>query len=228
MPGLPFAKMHGAGNDFIMVAAGDPADRPPLTAGRIARLCRRRTGIGADGLIIVGSGDGAVLSMDYFNADGGRAEMCGNGARCTVAFAHRRQLTGAAGALATDAGTLPYRVHGPADVEIDLPAPRDLALNIALAGSPYTAHHACNTGVPHLVIPVSNVSSVAVERDGPPLRRHPHFAPAGTNVNWVGPDATSTGWQLRTFERGVEGETLACGTGAAAAAVVLHALGLAS
>lgn len=228
MQGLPFAKMHGAGNDFVMVAAVDLAGTPPLTADRIARLCRRRTGIGADGLIVVGADDGADLRMDYFNADGGRAEMCGNGARCTVAFAHRRGLVGAAGTLATDSGPLAFRVHGPADIEVDLPRPRDLALNIALAGSPFSAHHACNTGVPHLVIPVPNVAAVDVERAGPPLRRHNHFAPAGTNVNWVSRDARTLRWSLRTFERGVEGETLACGTGAAATAVVLHALGLAA
>jgi diaminopimelate epimerase len=228
MATLVFTKMHGAGNDFIMLDAADLVGRPPLSSRRIAELCDRRTGIGADGLIVVGQSAGADLSMDYWNADGGSATMCGNGARCTVAFAHRRGLIAERGTLATAVGPLAFRVHGPGDIEVDLPEPRDLQLNLALPGSHYGAHHACNTGVPHLVIPVNKLETIEVEREGPGLRRHPYFSPDGVNVNWVSRVPGSAAWSIRTFERGVEAETLACGTGAAATAVVLHSLGLAT
>jgi len=221
---LHFTKMHGAGNDFVMVAARDLPAARSLAADRIAALCNRRTGIGADGLIIVGPAAAADVRMDYFNADGGGAAMCGNGARCTIAFAHQLGLVGETGTLATASGDLAFRVHGPSDIEVDLPAPRDLTLNIALAGSPYAEHHACNTGVPHLVIPVADVEAVDVAVAGPLLRWHPHFAPLGTNVDWISKSDREGVWRLRTFERGVEAETLACGTGAAAAAAVLVSL----
>jgi diaminopimelate epimerase len=228
MARMPFTKMHGAGNDFVMVLAADLGGMPPLSGQRIAALCHRRTGIGADGLIVVGTPADADLRMDYYNADGGEAEMCGNGARCTVAFAHRRGLCVARGTLATASGPLGFQVHGAEEIEVDLPAPRDVALDLDVAGAAYPALHACNTGVPHLVIPVPDLDAVAVERDGRELRHHPRFAPAGTNVNWVCRDEAAGQWHLRTYERGVEAETLACGTGAAATALILCRLGLAA
>lgn len=228
MARLPFAKMHGAGNDFVMVLASDLAGRPPLSSERIAALCHRRTGIGADGLIVVGRPEDADLRMDYYNADGCEAEMCGNGARCTIAFAYRRGRCAGEGTLATASGFLAYRVHGPDEIEVDLPPPRNLVLDLEVPGAPYPALHACNTGVPHLVIPVLDIEAVDVDRDGRALRHHPQFAPAGTNVNWVCRDEAADEWRLRTYERGVEAETLACGTGAAAAVVILCRLGLAA
>ncbi len=226
---LPFVKMHGAGNDFVMVDGRDLADGPPLDRARIAALCDRRTGIGGDGLIIVGRDPDGAVRMTYYNADGGEAEMCGNGARCTVAFAHARGLLGATGVLATAAGPLEARVHGPGDIEVSLPPFRDLATDLSLDGVPAgTACHHCDTGVPHLVIPVDDIDAVDPAAAGPPLRHHGRFVPAGVNVNWVAPGAGGAAWQLRTYERGVEAETLACGTGASAAAAVLVRLGRAT
>ncbi len=226
---LAFTKMHGAGNDFVMLD-GRALDAP-LSRAAIAAVCDRRTGVGADGLIIVArpASPGASFRMVYFNSDGGEAEMCGNGARCTVAFAHAHGLMpGAEARFDTFSGVLPARVHGAADIEVGLPAWRDLELDFAVDGSPWSEHHRCNTGVPHLVIPVADIDAVDLRTWGPALRRHARFAPAGTNVNWIAPAPGGDGWLLRTYERGVEDETLACGTGASAAAVILCSLGRAA
>jgi diaminopimelate epimerase len=221
---LPFVKMHGAGNDFVMVDARD-LDGRALDGRLIARLCDRRRGVGADGLIVIAPpvSTEAAFRMIYYNADGGEAEMCGNGARCSVAFARFRGLVGDRCLFDTYAGVLEGTSHGEDDIAVTLPAYRDLALDIVLEGSLWPAHHACNTGVPHLVIPVDDVEDVDVARWGREFRFRDEFAPAGTNVNWVAP-GTNGEFLLRTYERGVEAETLACGTGASAAAVVLSSL----
>ncbi len=170
---LTFTKMHGAGNDFVML---DGRDLPqPLDRATIAALCDRRTGIGGDGLIVVAPPASAEASfrMIYFNADGGEAEMCGNGARCTVAFAAAHGLADGPVRFDTFSGVLDGRVHGPGDIEVSLPGWRDLELDFALPGSPWPHHHRCNTGVPHLVIPVPSVDEVDLPTWGPRLRRAP-------------------------------------------------------
>ncbi len=225
---LPFVKMHGAGNDFVMLDHRDVATAGAvLDRALIAALCDRRKGIGADGLIVIGPGSSAGTSfrMTYYNADGGEAEMCGNGARCSVAHAHSLGLAPATCRFDTWSGELWGRVHGHGDVEISLPGWRNLDLAVGLADAPWPLQASCNTGVPHLVIPVADVDEVDLEFWGPRLRAHEQLGPAGTNVNWVSPDGPDDGWRIRTFERGVEGETLACGTGASASAVILCALG---
>jgi diaminopimelate epimerase len=199
-----------------------------LTREHIAALCDRRKGVGGDGLIVVGPAADADFRMTYYNADGGEAEMCGNGARCSVAFAHARGLAPATCRFATASGLLEGWVHDPDDIEVSLPAWRDLALDVSLTGTPRSGCHACDTGVPHLVVPVDDVDMVDVVAEGPPLRWHAAFAPVGTNVDWVDRLGADGAWRLRTYERGVEGETLACGTGAAATAAVLCKLGLAT
>jgi len=219
---LPFHKMHGAGNDFIMI---DTRDLGPiqLTRRTIADLCDRRTGLGADGLILLAPATDPAhhFRMIYFNADGGEAEMCGNGARCTVALAHRLDLAPAVCRFETQPGVLNGQVFGPGDVEVSLPAWKDLETDLQLEDQPFSALHTCNTGVPHVVIPVADIEAVDLEKWGPVIRRADRFAPAGTNVNWIAADTESGEFRLRTYERGVEAETLACGTGASAAAVVL-------
>jgi diaminopimelate epimerase len=226
---LPFVKMHGAGNDFIMidhrVLSGRGLDGR-LDRARIAALCDRRKGVGGDGLIVIGPGSSpaSAFRMTYFNADGGEAEMCGNGARCSVAYAHRLGLMAESCRFDTWSGVLDGWVHGDGDIEITLPAWRDLELSVGLTDTPWERQASCNTGVPHLVIPVANVDDVDLPQWGPILRRHPRFGTAGTNVNWVSPDGRQGVWRIRTYERGVEAETLACGTGASASAVILCAL----
>jgi diaminopimelate epimerase len=226
---LAFSKMHGAGNDFLMVAQAD-LERAGLApdASLVVRLCDRRRGVGADGLIVIGPHAEADFAMTYFNSDGGEAEMCGNGARCAFAFARTSGLVGPDGGVcATASGRVAGAFAGDL-VAVDLTPPRDLALDVSAAGEHPFAHlHSVNTGVPHLVVPVDEVESVDVARWGRRLREDPAFAPAGINVNWVAPQAYGDAWVMRTYERGVEAETLACGTGASAVALVLTALGLA-
>ncbi len=222
---LSFVKMHGAGNDFVLLAADELAGEP-LTPATVAHLCDRRLGIGADGLLLLAAGDPDVdFRMVYYNADGLPAEMCGNGARCVVAYAHQRGRIGDHCRFATDAGIVTGRRFEDGSVEVSLPAWYDLDLEMTLTDSPFSPHYFCNTGVPHLVIPVDDVDTIDVAGQGRPLRHHPQLGAAGANVNWVDQRGTDGCLRYRTYERGVEAETLACGTGAAAVAVVLAALG---
>lgn len=225
---LEFTKMNGAGNDFILVdnRAGHIRLGPP----QVARLCHRQRGIGADGLLLLvpcvtGRADWA---WEFYNSDGSSAEMCGNGARCFARFVQR--LTGSTGALTfeTIAGVIRARFDGDR-VTVSLTPPRDLRLDrqVTLASGPAVVH-SLNTGVPHAVLLVPDADQAMVQSTGAELRHHPEFAPRGTNVNFVqvlGPGTI----RVRTYERGVEGETLACGTGVTASALVCAALhGLAS
>ncbi len=219
---LPFVKMHGAGNDFVMIASQHLREGG-LSTSQIAALCHRRTGIGADGLIIIAppQNQSADFRMIYYNADGLEAEMCGNGARCSVAFAQQLGLFNNQCRFETFSGTLTGILHNPEDITVSLPCWQNLKVNIPVEGSPFPAHHQCNTGVPHVVIPVPSVDDVDVVKWGAFIRKHDCFSPAGTNVNWVSKGDDSDEIMIRTFERGVENETMACGTGASAAAVVL-------
>ncbi len=223
---LRFVKMHGAGNDFILV---DGRSLPPagLDRARIAALCHRRRGVGADGLLVIRPDREADFNMTYYNRDGGEAEMCGNGARCAVSFAQQIGLAGESCRFTTSAGELTGKVVDD-EVSVSLPPWRDLKCDLKMDGSPFPQHHFVNTGVPHLVIPVPDVAEVDLMTWGPTLRNHPLLGPAGANVDWIQTPTRDGEFALRTYERGVEAETQACGTGAAAVAVVLCHLGLAS
>jgi diaminopimelate epimerase len=217
---LKFTKMNGAGNDFVMLDNLDGGLE--LGPGQIASLCDRHRGVGADGVLIIERpANGADFRMRYYNADGGEAEMCGNGARCFARFASR--ITGKQGALSfeTPAGVIRAECDG-SNVRLAMSEPHGLELDreIALSGGSVVAH-SVNTGVPHAVVFVEELEKTDVRGLGAGLRYHPHFAPKGTNVNFVqviGPSAVA----VRTYERGVEDETLACGTGVVAAALILH------
>ncbi len=223
IPGIPFHKMHGAGNDFVMLLKQDLPSFP-LGPKRIAQLCDRRLGIGADGLIIVEpTTDDVSFRMHYFNSDGHEAEMCGNGARCAFALAHAVGIVGPSGTFASASGLHSGRILGHQEVEVQLPGWSDLELSLHLEGIPWSSVGFCNTGVPHTVISMPDLASLdALDIDhwGPVIRNHIHFGSAGCNVNWMALDPESGVAHLRTFERGVESETLACGTGASAAAVI--------
>jgi len=214
---LPFVKMHGAGNDFVMLD-GRELDQP-LARAVIAGICDRRRGVGADGLIVIAPSRERDFRMIYWNADGGEAGMCGNGARCSVEYAASLGLHDGRCVFDTSAGELSGVRHGPGDIDVTLTPWRDLVLDLELEDSPWSEHHLCHTGVPHLVVPVADLEAVDVTTWGSRLRHHPHFGSEGVNVNWVA--ARGDGFALRTYERGVEDETLACGTGASAAAVIL-------
>ena len=219
---LTFTKMNGAGNDFVMLDNRDGT--LALDKAQIARLCDRLRGIGADGLLVLEPAqNGAEFRMRYYNADGGEAEMCGNGARCFGRFAQR--VSGKQGDIAfeTLAGVITAQFVGE-NVRIQMSVPHSLRLNDALdvTGEKLTVH-SVNTGVPHAVVFVDDLEAVEVRRFGAGLRYHPHFAPKGTNANFVKKVGAQT-IAIRTYERGVEDETLACGTGMVACALVFHEL----
>jgi diaminopimelate epimerase len=218
---LRFTKMNGAGNDFVLVdnREGDIH----LNAGQISRICDRHRGVGADGILLLEEAvNGADFRMRYYNRDGGEAEMCGNGARCFARFA--KKVTGAEGEISfeTPAGVIGAELHGES-VTLRMSEPQDLRLNLALAGaSAHKAFHFINSGVPHVVVPVSRIEDVDVRRDGAAIRQHATFSPKGANVNFLEKRGAKQ-IAIRTYERGVEDETLACGTGVVASALIFAA-----
>lgn len=214
-----FTKMNGAGNDFVLIDNRQGQIR--LKPDDVMRICHRHRGVGADGvLMLVPAKNGrADWAWDFFNSDGSTAEMCGNGARCFARFVKRE--VGANGTLSfeTGAGVITANFDGDR-VKINLTDPKEMRLNeqIPLAGGP-TVVHSLNTGVPHAVLFVKDADDAMVRNIGAEIRFHKHFQPRGTNVNFVqvlGPQSI----RVRTYERGVEAETLACGTGVTASALI--------
>src|SRR5260370_25369898 len=215
---LRFTKMNGAGNDFILIdnRAGDIR----MDRRQIARLCDRHSGIDADVVLLLEKqSNRADFRMRYFNADGGEAEMCGNGARCFARFANK--IAGAQKKISfeTPAGVIAADLVNDL-VTLKMTEPTDLRINMKLpvADENKTVHF-INSGVPHVVIPVSRVDDVDVRREGSAVRYHNMFSPNGANVNFIekrGPNKIA----VRTYERGVEDETLACGTGVVASALI--------
>ena len=221
---LPFFKMHGGGNDFVLMDHREP-HIPEAEQSRFAqRVCAPRVGVGADGLILIENSSLADFRWRFYNADGSEAEMCGNGARCAARFAvihgiAQPRLTFETLAGLIEAEVLNYQVRvAMADVggfRLDLAIPLE---GETLAG------HFMKVGVPHTVVPVDNLEEVPIRRWGREVRFHPMFQPAGTNVNFVRAQSPHQ-LAVRTYERGVEDETLACGTGAVAAALICARLG---
>ena len=219
---LNFTKMNGAGNDFVMVDNRDLSHT--LDKAAIARLCDRHRGIGGDGLIAVEPAtDGADFKMRYYNADGGEAEMCGNGARCFARFASKIANKTGNIRFETLAGVIGAELIGD-QVRLSMSAPHSLALGTELGvdGEKLKVHF-LNTGVPHAVVFVNDLENTDIVRLGRALRYHEHFAPKGTNANFIG-ELPGGDIAIRTYERGVEGETQACGTGVTAAALLFAKL----
>lgn len=220
---LNFWKMNGAGNDFVMLDNRDLA--LSLTNAQIEKLCDRHRGIGADGLLLVEPAtDGGDFKMRYYNADGGEAEMCGNGARCFGRFVnHLHNNSLGQIRFETLAGMISAEFEGD-QVRINMSAPHSLKLSqeLPVAGENLTVH-SVNTGVPHAVVFTDDLANVPVVPWGAGLRYHEAFKPKGTNANFVSVLAPGS-ISIRTYERGVEGETLACGTGMVACALIHHEL----
>lgn len=225
---LQFAKMHGAGNDFIVV--DDTPARRTYSPEQIRKLCRRRTGIGADGLISLQAlPDSSAVQMSFFNCDGSRASLCGNGLRCAAAFAGKYGLAeGPFIRFVTDSGILCAELLGNNQVRIELPLTEDFQEYPSLpsdegAGIRMKGYRGV-VGVPHFVLPLPDVSDIDLPALGRSIRFHRLFAPGGVNVDFVQDPAglpEGSPLPIRTYERGVEGETLACGTGIASAACAL-------
>ncbi|WP_028845748.1 diaminopimelate epimerase [Thermodesulfatator atlanticus] len=229
--GLPFTKMVASGNDFILINNFDKKVPSELGPELAKRLCRRAFSVGADGLILIEppKTKEACFSWRFFNADGSEAEMCGNGGRCAARFAVEEGLCPEKLAFETLAGLIQAEVNGK-EVKIKLTPPKDLKLDFPVSVNDKTLLVSfVNTGVPHvvLILPEEELKDFPVNEVGKKIRFHQAFAPAGTNVNFV----AQTGPQnllVRTYERGVEAETFACGTGACASAIIAISKGLIS
>jgi len=221
--------MTGSGNDFVMIDARVSSPNE-WTAADMAALCARGTGLGADGVVFLSPGSGAdKVRMVYFNSDGSRAAMCGNAALCSTRLAtHMGLVDGGEMLLETDAGTFESRsgtLDGRAELRFAPVAAPEAVTGIALADGELRLAHTV-VGVPHLVILVRDLAGVPVDARGRELRHHAALGPDGANVNFVASGPEEGHWRMRTYERGVEGETLACGTGAVAAACALDHWGL--
>ncbi len=222
---IPFMKMSGSGNDFILIDHRKPIMDVDRMAEFARKVCRRRTSVGADGLIFVENSDKADFKWRFFNADGSEAEMCGNGGRCVARFANLKGITGPALTFETIAGILSAQVNRKS-VKLEMTKPHSLNLDeTLLIDGKQEIFSSINTGVPHAVKFVEDVETVDVVRFGRAIRNHPHFAPAGTNANFVRLTKDSQ-LSVRTYERGVEDETLACGTGTVASALIAALKGL--
>lgn len=221
---VKFYKMTGSGNDFVMLDGRlTPAQDWP--AERIRGICDRRNGVGADGLVILTPEDPGTVRMAFFNSDGSAAAMCGNAALCSTSLAVLLGLApGPEMRLATDAGTFPTRATGVKSESAlnlpDFPLPVEVPIPLKLGE---LGVWLTTVGVPHLTILVADVDNLDLATRGRELRFHPAAGPAGANANFVSPERGSASgrWLMRTYERGVEGETLACGTGAVASAAAL-------
>jgi diaminopimelate epimerase len=224
---LPFVKMHGGGNDFVLIDHRQQVI-PAAEYNRFARrVCAPKVGVGADGLILIETSKVADFRWRFFNADGSEAEMCGNGARCAARFAVMHKIGGPRLTFETLAGLIAAEVDQ-RRVEVTMTGVEDLRLNLAIPLEEVRlTGHFLRVGVPHFVLPVEDLEGVPTVPWGREIRYHRLFQPAGTNVNFVRlKDRNSL--EVRTYERGVEDETLACGTGAVASAIISASLGQAA
>lgn len=221
MDQIIFYKMSGSGNDFIIIDNRNRVVDENNLQDFIAKVCRRKMSVGADGFILVEKSENVDFKWRFFNTDGSSAEMCGNGARCAARFAYLNRISGSEVSFETDAGIVSAQVKNDW-VKIKMPDPIDFKTDYNLElGNGVMQVCSVNTGVPHVVITVGDIDDVEVVKIGREIRYHDSYAPAGTNVNFTcaGNDNTIS---IRTYERGVEDETLACGTGSIAAAIVMH------
>ncbi|HTL70876.1 MAG TPA: diaminopimelate epimerase [Candidatus Eisenbacteria bacterium] len=217
MKTLNFVKMVGTGNDFVLVDNRRGAIVKAPDAAR--RLCDRKLSIGGDGLLLAERSKKADLRMRILNPDGSEAEMCGNGVRCFAKFALDKRFAGKSLTIETLAGLIRADVKGDV-VKARMIDPSDLRMDLTLRVDGRSENvHFVNTGVPHVVKVLDTVEGVDVERFGRLIRCHADFAPRGTNANFIAFRGDGT-LDVRTYERGVEGETLACGTGSTASALV--------
>ena len=221
MEGIEFWKMSGSGNDFILIDNRDDKIAGKDMTHLVKRACRRRESVGADGMIFVMNSTNRDFSWRFFNADGGEVEMCGNGSRCVARFALLNGIAGNPMTFETLAGPVSAEVRDRL-VKVLMPAPAGLRTDIAISPeSGWVSVDFINTGVPHVVIEVQDLEAHPVIEQGRAIRYHSMFSPEGTNANFMRVEKSGL-IRVRTYERGVEDETLACGTGAIAAALVAN------
>ncbi len=221
---ISFTKMSGTGNDFIIIDHRDAFLAPEEQAAFAKKVCRRMFSVGADGLILLENSDVADFKWQFYNADGTRAEMCGNGARCAARYAYSKGIAPASMSFMTVAGLIRAEVKDDL-VKLAMTPPQDTRLHCKFDfGGENRVSHFSNTGVPHAVYFVENNRDTPVREWGHEIRFHARYQPDGTNVNFA--EVTSrTSLMVRTYERGVENETMACGTGAVASGLLGGLLG---
>ncbi|MCX5816414.1 MAG: diaminopimelate epimerase [Proteobacteria bacterium] len=227
MSKLEFIKMSASGNDFILIdnRTGELYKTYNDINDFVAKVCRRRHSVGADGLILIEKSRNADFCWRFFNADGSEADMCGNGGRCAARFAFIKGIAGKKMAFETGAGIIKAETEG-TKVKLQLTTPTDLKLDYSIKlENKEIFINSVNTGVPHAVLLSDDIDHVPVEELGRIVRFHSAFGEKGTNVDFV-KVIDKTNLVLRTYERGVEAETYACGTGAVASGVILKEKGL--
>lgn len=222
---IEFYKMSGSGNDFIIIDNRDLSLNADNLPDFVRAVCRRQISVGADGVVLIEPSNKADFKWQFFNSDGSAAEMCGNAARCIARLASLQGISGEKLSFETIAGIVNAEVHeNIPKVKLTDPSPVILGKKIALAGREFVLD-IVNTGVPHAVNFVDNIETCPVSDWGRKIRRHEYFQPKGTNVN-VAAVLDRHKIKVRTYERGVEDETLACGTGAVAAVLAAAERGL--
>lgn len=219
MDPIPFYKMSGAGNDFIIIDNREQIVANTDRTDFISRVCRRKMSVGSDGLILIEPSEKCDFRWRFFNSDGSKAELCGNGARCAARFAYINGIAGTNLTFETEAGVIRAQISKDR-VKVKMPDPSDLKLAYPLELSHRSLSiSSINTGVPHVVVMLEQIDNIDVVALGREIRFHQTFVPAGTNANFVY-RSKSNEIVIRTYERGVEDETLACGTGAIASAII--------
>ena len=220
MDRIEFYKMSGSGNDFIIIDNRNHIVDEGSLPNFVTKVCRRKMAVGSDGLILVENSEAADFKWRFFNSDGSVAEMCGNGARCVARFAYLNDIAGPNMSFETLAGIVKAEIIGER-AKVKMTDPIDLKREDTVElKNGLVSISSINTGVPHVVIVKDNIDDVDIVKIGREIRYHDKFSPAGTNVNFVSHIKDNT-IAIRTYERGVEDETLACGTGAAASAIVM-------
>jgi diaminopimelate epimerase len=220
MQEISFYKMSASGNDFILMDNRDKGLNGDNIGNFVQQLCRRRFSVGADGLILIEYSSKAHFKWRFFNADGSEAEMCGNGGRCVAKLAHLLKIAPAQLSFETQAGIIQAEITA-TGVKLKMTNPYNLRPHIDLnLINHFIQGGFINTGVPHLVCLVDDLEDYPVVEIGKQIRLHPEFSPAGTNADFV-KIITPNRIAVRTYERGVEDETMACGTGAIASALMV-------
>ena len=222
---ISFTKMSGTGNDFIIIDHRELFLSPDEQSSFAKNICRRMFSVGADGLILIENAEDVDFQWQFYNADGSVAEMCGNGARCAARYAYVNGIAPATMSFMTVAGLIRAEVRDEL-VKLEMTEPQDTVLNaeFVFGGRSHVSHFS-NTGVPHSVCFVEDNQQTPVKEWGHEIRFHEQYQPAGTNVNFAEVTGKSS-LTVRTYERGVEDETMACGTGAVACGVIGGLLGL--
>lgn len=230
--GLAFYKMSGSGNDFIIIDNRDGSLLRRDLSSWIRAVCHRQQSVGADGLILIERSSPAAYESEqadfrwrFFNADGGEVDMCGNGGRCVARLAHHLGIAGPSLSFETRAGIVKACVEGNR-VRLQMPDPRKLEMDVSIrVKDEVIVLDSIIVGVPHAVVWTSNIETAPVVSHGRAIRYHEAFSPEGTNANFAQVRADGAIW-IRTYERGVEDETLACGTGSVATALIAAKKGM--